>query len=579
MIFLNQKSLPVLPLPELNETCVRYLRSVEPLLSGDEFKKTTASVSQFCQCNGLELQKQLSIIHQTSKTSYVHQFWEDRYLESRLPLPVNWNVGCLLTRDQSITNLPFSQQVSISIISALHYYLNVKKRELGDPDKITIPSQYASLFGTSRIPGIKRDLIIQTCDPQHVIILYKDTFYVLETFHNQEIVDVDVIEKQINWILNQTKHQNPAIGLFTTQPRLPWSLTRKQLQTEDISNRKALEKIVTSCFIICLDDHGFENDRDILSNTLHGNGRNRWFDHSLQFILTPDGHCGINFEHTRIDGCTISDFCVKFQQERIKLAKESIFSNAQLKSGPIQLNWKLNKELSESLKYAEKKAEAFTTQTQTFTSKFEDFGKGFAESKGGSTDAIVQIALQLAYYQKFKRVPSVYQPIQTRQYLNGRTEGMRSATVDSVNYIRLSQKKIPREIQWQALKKAVHSHVNIQRECRQGKGAERHLFALKTLSEWQGQGTLAEIFLDTGYSVYSTHDLSTSSLYDVPELELFTFGPATRNGFGVSYIIKDGFINFNITSIEQNACSFFECFNQALLNVGKLIRNHADFKM
>ena len=35
---------PRLPVPELAETCARYLKQVRPLLNDEEYKKTTASV-------------------------------------------------------------------------------------------------------------------------------------------------------------------------------------------------------------------------------------------------------------------------------------------------------------------------------------------------------------------------------------------------------------------------------------------------------------------------------------------------------------------------------------------------------
>lgn len=42
-----QKSLPRLPIPQLEKSCERYLRAQEPLLSHEEFRTTEAIVGQF----------------------------------------------------------------------------------------------------------------------------------------------------------------------------------------------------------------------------------------------------------------------------------------------------------------------------------------------------------------------------------------------------------------------------------------------------------------------------------------------------------------------------------------------------
>ena len=41
----KQAALPRLPVPDLGQTCMRYLRSVRPLLSGDEYRATLDAVA------------------------------------------------------------------------------------------------------------------------------------------------------------------------------------------------------------------------------------------------------------------------------------------------------------------------------------------------------------------------------------------------------------------------------------------------------------------------------------------------------------------------------------------------------
>lgn len=63
-------------------------------------------------------------------------------------------------------------------------------------------------------------------------------------------------------------------------------------------NAKSLKNIDDSIFVFCLDDYSSPLDLDLSHrNIFHGrNGRNRWFDKALQFIVENNGRAGINGE-------------------------------------------------------------------------------------------------------------------------------------------------------------------------------------------------------------------------------------------------------------------------------------------
>ena len=79
-------------------------------------------------------------------------------------------------------------------------------------------------------------------------------------------------------------------------------------------------------FVLCLDDGipiSFNhqksvdettlNQRDevsLLFQMLHGfgtkrNGANRWYDKTMQFIISADGACGLNYEHSPSEGIAV----------------------------------------------------------------------------------------------------------------------------------------------------------------------------------------------------------------------------------------------------------------------------------
>eukprot|EP00285_Hemiselmis_virescens_P015817 CAMPEP_0173403328 /NCGR_PEP_ID=MMETSP1356-20130122/56497_1 /TAXON_ID=77927 ORGANISM="Hemiselmis virescens, Strain PCC157" /NCGR_SAMPLE_ID=MMETSP1356 /ASSEMBLY_ACC=CAM_ASM_000847 /LENGTH=103 /DNA_ID=CAMNT_0014363839 /DNA_START=77 /DNA_END=385 /DNA_ORIENTATION=+ len=57
----HQASLPTLPVPDLQQTCLRYLSSVRPLLTPTEFEATRAAVVDFALSgDGAKLQQRLT---------------------------------------------------------------------------------------------------------------------------------------------------------------------------------------------------------------------------------------------------------------------------------------------------------------------------------------------------------------------------------------------------------------------------------------------------------------------------------------------------------------------------------------
>lgn len=73
LTFANQDSLPKLPIPELEDTCKRYMESLSALQTPREQEETRAAVQDFLKTDGPVLQEKLKN-YASSKTSYIEQF-------------------------------------------------------------------------------------------------------------------------------------------------------------------------------------------------------------------------------------------------------------------------------------------------------------------------------------------------------------------------------------------------------------------------------------------------------------------------------------------------------------------------
>ena len=79
-----QDSLPSLPIPTLDVTLQRYLRSLSPLITPEALARTTATVKDFQSGDGLRLNAKLhENVLANPHTSYISEDWFDMYLTTR----------------------------------------------------------------------------------------------------------------------------------------------------------------------------------------------------------------------------------------------------------------------------------------------------------------------------------------------------------------------------------------------------------------------------------------------------------------------------------------------------------------
>lgn len=164
---------------------------------------------------------------------------------------------------------------------------------------------------------------------------------------------------------------------------------------------------------------------------------------------------------------------------------------------------------------------------------------------------------QLFYLQNFGKFSLTYEASMTRLYREGRTETVRSCTVESSAWVKAMQNpKIPANEKIELLQKACRTHQLSYQDAMCGKGIDRHLFCLYVVSKY------LEVDSPFLHKVLSEPwRLSTSQTphgqtvdFDLKKFPLCIsagggFGPVVDDGYGVSYIIAgEDLIFFHISS-------------------------------
>ena len=155
--------LPPLPVPALDDTCARYLASVEPLEDDAAFAQTKAAVEELKAEGGLGQKLQAALQERASKKdNWLSGYWEDAaYLTYQEPLIINSNIG--LSTD--VRRVHPDQAVRAAQLAAdtVDFYLSIVNETMppevqrdGSGFDMSLLKQF---FATNRFPGETKDRI------------------------------------------------------------------------------------------------------------------------------------------------------------------------------------------------------------------------------------------------------------------------------------------------------------------------------------------------------------------------------------------------------------------------------------
>lgn len=229
------------------------------------------------------------------------------------------------------------------------------------------------------------------------------------------------------------------VGALTTENRDVWTELRNEIILTDV-NRKSLDDIEKAAFIVCLDDSSPVTKDEISRACWHGDGRNRFFDKSLQFIIFENGKAGFNGEHSMMDATPtnrICEFtCMGIHQGKFDLNQSSPSTNL---PQPEHLNFQITPKIEKAIQIATNQFDAAIEKHDLRVVTFEAYGKNLIKKLGVSPDAYAQMAIQLAFYKMYGVSRATYESAQTKKYRYGRTETCRSVSEESVTWVKAMQ--------------------------------------------------------------------------------------------------------------------------------------------
>ncbi|XP_065052608.1 carnitine O-palmitoyltransferase 1, liver isoform-like [Rhopilema esculentum] len=582
LLYSYQKSMPALPVPDLERTVERYLRSVKQLLSEEEYKKMEELATEFKTGIGLKLQRYLMLKSYFS-SNYVSDWWERFvYLRSRSQLMINSNYYGVDTLDMPPTTIQTARAANY-IYALLSFRKMIDKQKLKPLKHMGIyplcSAQYERVFNTTRIPGKEEDVLQHLQSSNHIVVYHRGKYYKLTCVFSGKVLKPADLEHQLIKIVNDDETKpfpgEEKLAALTADMRPHWAEVRnKYFSTGD--NKASLGMIERAAFVVALDDTDggifVKDDPDQMDefarSNLHGNGYNRWFDKSFTLIVCKNGKVGFNTEHSWADAPVmgqVAEWVMVEDVEKLKYTEDGhCKGEPEFANWPwfMKLRWDINEDCQAIIEKSAEDAKLLIDDVDLHLMIHDEYGKRIMKQIKTSPDAFIQVALQMAFFKDAGHCCLTYEAAMTRLFRDGRTETVRSCTMDTKNFIvAMNDANISREERIRLFRKATDNHVKLYRQAMTGQGIDRHLFCLYVVSKYLEvevpflQKVLSEPWrLSTSQTPCGqTGRVDFNKRTDL-RLAGGGFGPVDDKGYGVSYIIcGDDLLSFHVSC--KKSCS------------------------
>nr|XP_022307070.1 peroxisomal carnitine O-octanoyltransferase-like [Crassostrea virginica] len=578
--FGTDEELPSLPVPDLQHTLQRYLDSVRPHVTDEEYRQTEFIAQQFASGVGKDLQKKL-LEKAKKERNWLEKWWEEKgYLELGIPMAPFMNLigpGPYINHHWGPKRGTQLERAGIVLHYTTKFWQLLRREklkvEVDNKGRKMCMNQMRRAFSTCRVPGVFRDQLIthfrtesEGVTPIHTVVLYRGRFFCMDMVDEQEEpLTPPEIQQQLTLIKDQCDRETPGVGLgaLTGETRKKWAEMRSRLCALHPENFHNLKKIESSLFTVCLDDSEPTNTSEIFFHTGGGvNARDRWFDKSAHHIFFKNGLCACNCDHAPFDGMVMisSTYYIDLHVQRSKGKWQGSMEIRNLPK-PTELKFHVDTVILEGILAAEKFFLGNASLLSCTSYRYTKYGKKALRKHKLHPDTHVQLALQNAYYNLHQKPAPVYETATTRLFYHGRTETLRACTMESVQFCRgMADPQSSIQERKMAYQRAASKHNQLMEEGKEMRGCDRHLLGLAAIAEEQGLPKPL-LYQDKSFTKSGgggNFELSTSFVGYTPVFG--GVGAMTNDGYGCFYHMEQNYIEMVVTTWKTSKVASSERF-------------------
>ncbi|CAB3235091.1 unnamed protein product [Arctia plantaginis] len=551
----------------------------------------------------LQYRRNFQVVTPTPKDWWLN----DMYLKVRLPLPINSNPGMVFPRRH------FAKMEEVADLGALFIDDILDYKEMLDRGELPLEratsrekgqplcmEQFYRLLGVCRIPEVGKDRLELPAvksgkeeQEELVVVACRNYFYPIpvKAVDRGRITPGEIQAQLLHAMVDAAgAPPAPRIGLLTSMNRDQWARAREHL-IKDEMNRMNLELISRALCILCLDEAGGDRaDTDPETNAMlramHGAGTrhhsaNRWFDKTVQLIISSDGTVGMCYEHSSAEGVAVVRLAER-ALARAEVADRPAPPPALLPA-PQAMKWNIVPDVQRTIEHAARELDRAISDLDFKVYTYRGYGREFMKSCRTSPDVYIQLAIQYAYYKMYGYLVTTYESASLRRFRQGRVDNIRSAHGAALAWAAAmctadasplndgtdeGQKKVSFNLYGEQKKielfeEAARKQTSIMEANILGKGIDNHLLGLREMAR-ETLGELPPVFCDTAYKQMFEFKMSTSQVTTTTDGTFMGYGAVCPDGYGCCYNPKKDSIIFCIASFTSSPVTNTEAYRQSL---------------
>ncbi|XP_068855674.1 carnitine O-acetyltransferase-like, partial [Aphelocoma coerulescens] len=349
----------------------------------------------------------------------------------RLPLPVHTSAGLVLPRldwEDWRGQLWFAARL---LSGVLDYREQLLRRDPPEP-------WVQAVFGGCRVPGPRRDEVLRVPPgaqpPPFVTVSVNGQFFLMGVAApSGRPLPPPALLAALGGLRARAggggARAHPPVGLLTGQHRQDWGRVHGHMMRDRLS-RASLGRIQRSLLVLSLDSPvlappGGRGPEGVAAQVLHGGGAgansaNRWWDKTLQLVVGQDGTCGALYDPAVTDGAVVAELLDHALEHSRRLGPAPPAAAPPLPP-PQRLRFSLGPEVAPELERAKRHLDSLAADVDVHCLEHE----GFGAAAGLRPEALVQVALQVAFYRAHGSLCATCEPLSLRRVLPGCTDLLR----------------------------------------------------------------------------------------------------------------------------------------------------------
>ena len=351
-----------------------------------------------------------------------------------------------------------------------------------------------------------------------------------------------------------------------------------------VDNAKFLEIVEAAIVCVSLDNNEPLDYSESSLRTIDGDYNSRWCDKSSALVSFKNGKFGCLGEHSGYDG-TISISFSLFILMSLMEEEEPNWDEIPAKQIiPNELKFQIDQTLRDEIEKVEKNVADVRNSMLVHCGQFDGYGKTVMKEQKIHPDSYVQMALQLTYWKIHKSLAPTYETATMRVFYHGRTETVRSCSVEVVDWIKkMEDPKATNQEKAKLFRGAAGAQNRLMNEARKGEGFDRHLFGLWCIAT-ENNIPIPEFYDDPLYSKSGgggNFVLSTSTLgYSI---NVGFVAPMVMDGYGVFYSMLNDCVWIIITSYRDSESTsskrFYQTFDESMHEIRGFLEGSSEAKL